>query len=264
MRNLLHANLYRLGRSLLFWGLLLFNGVYAVIDARIGGIPQFLSFTTSTGLVSAVLISFYIGADYSDGTIRNKLASGHRRGDVYLANLLAVLPAVLALNAVFLGGALLAGSSRMDFSALSLELVLSMLVASVGMTAAYCAVFTCVSTVCTRKAVAVLICAVGVLFLSQMSVGIDSALSIPEYYMIPVMMESGAEEYVWTPHPLYVSGVQRTVYQFLLDILPNGQAVQFQRIRPVGELWKLTGYSAALTAGVTSLGLLLFRRKDLK
>ena len=156
MRNLLHANLYRLGRSLIFWGLLLFNAVYAVIDARMGN-PQFLSFTTNTGLVSAVLISFYVGADYSDGTIRNKLASGHRRGDVYLANLLAVLSAMLALNAVFLGGALLAGNSRMNFSELSLELVLSMLVASVGMTAAYCAVFTCVSTVCTRKAVAVLI-----------------------------------------------------------------------------------------------------------
>ena len=42
MRNLLHANLYRLGRSLIFWGLLLFNAVYAVIDARMGN-PQFLS-----------------------------------------------------------------------------------------------------------------------------------------------------------------------------------------------------------------------------
>ena len=79
-----------------------------------------------------------------------------------------------------------------------------------------------------------------------------------------MMMESGEEEYVWTLHPLYVSGVQRTMYQFLLDILPTGQAVQFRCIRPVGELWKLTGYSAALTTGVASLGLFLFRRKDLK
>ena len=40
------------------------------------------------GLVAAILTSMFIGSEYSDGTIRNKLVVGHSRMRIYLANLI--------------------------------------------------------------------------------------------------------------------------------------------------------------------------------
>lgn len=42
-------------------------------------------------IVNAVLTALFIGNDYSSGTMRSKRIAGHRRGIIYLANLLVCI-----------------------------------------------------------------------------------------------------------------------------------------------------------------------------
>lgn len=66
-----------------------------------------------------------------------------------------------------------------------------------------------------------------------------------------------------TPNPYYISGIQREIYEFVVDFLPTGQSSSLQNIKighPVRMLLSSLGITAAFTFG----GLKLFQRKDLK
>ncbi len=41
-------------------------------------------FTPLMGIISAIFISLFIGSEYSDGVIRNKIITGHSRSSLYL------------------------------------------------------------------------------------------------------------------------------------------------------------------------------------
>lgn len=99
MSRLLYADFARLWKSKIFWIMEIFMAVYAgalCINAwqtsRNHAIDSwnlyFFNELLFVQLILAVLVSFYIGAEYGEGTIRNKLAVGHLRIHVYLSNLI--------------------------------------------------------------------------------------------------------------------------------------------------------------------------------
>ncbi len=108
MRKLLSANFSRLWRSKIFWAL---EGISAIAGAvfyilaiintknigedwyLLSGNYYFFVVLVYIGAIMAVFSSFYIGAEYSDGTIRNKLNVGCARNSIYLANLVVVVTA---------------------------------------------------------------------------------------------------------------------------------------------------------------------------
>ena len=105
MRKLLSANFARLWLSKIFWIAELGTGLWSMFlfamflyntremgenwmqsNAHI----YFFYVLLYIGAVMAGFISSFLGTEYSDGAIRNKLAVGHARWEVYLANLLVV------------------------------------------------------------------------------------------------------------------------------------------------------------------------------
>ena len=102
MSKLLSANFTRMKKAKVFWVCLIFMigfGLFLIISryvqfkrfdmmdsAYIEG--SLLSYTVVMGIVFAVFTSLFIGTEYNDGTIRNKLIVGHTRVNVYLANLI--------------------------------------------------------------------------------------------------------------------------------------------------------------------------------
>lgn len=56
-----------------------------------------------TGAVPAILIPHFIGTEYSDGTVRNKLATGHRRGGMYIVYFIVSIVPTLLIFALGLG-----------------------------------------------------------------------------------------------------------------------------------------------------------------
>ena len=77
--------------------------------------------------------------------------------------------------------------------------------------------------------------------------------------LIPNGFEVGAPE----PNPNYVSGALRTVYQFIVDALPTGQAILLANqglAHPAVSLCASVGI--VLLSG--AVGMAIFKRKDLK
>ena len=99
MAKLLRANLSRLWKSRIFYVGLIFMlllNVFLVLDGWNSGrqgYPEPLEdmlFQNCIiiGFVCAVVVGMFLGTEYSDGTIRNKIAVGHTRASIYLANLI--------------------------------------------------------------------------------------------------------------------------------------------------------------------------------
>lgn len=99
MRKLLSANFDRMWRSKALWiliavSLLLslygMSGSVRLAETR-RNFPlslEYYFFTVAPyiGLICALFIPFYIGVEYADCTLRNKLIVGHTRNAVYLSN----------------------------------------------------------------------------------------------------------------------------------------------------------------------------------
>ena len=144
------------------------------------------------------------------------------------------------------------------------SLLLWAIFGSVVMLAAFCAIFTFVAMNCSRKATSVVICLLGVFVLLIVTVVIDGRLNAPEFIQGYEMSFNGqVVNTVPEPNPRYLRGTERAVYQFLYDLLPTGQSLQYTMLN-FTEPGKLMGLSGLVCAVFTGAGAALFRRKDLK
>ena len=99
MRNLLSANFSRLWKDKLFWiGIAVMAGFQAfeLIMLYLESVQYQISnnlesvlyvYGVVAPIVMSVFCSMFLGTEYSDGTLRNKLVIGQKRSAIYLANL---------------------------------------------------------------------------------------------------------------------------------------------------------------------------------
>lgn len=276
MRNLLRADFARLLRDRAFWlccAVLFAAGaalpVIHYIDNRNAGAfwaPDDTCFTFAflLPILLSLLAAFFVGCDYSDGTVRNKLIVGHRRSHIYLSDLAVTCVAGMALSIAYslphtcLSLALL-GKFRAPVQAL-----LPFAVLSLTLTAAFSALYVLIALLCRGKAQAVAGCLLLVFALLFAGVRLTSALNEPEYYAGYSYTENGVttvedEE----PNPNYVGGKKRQVYEFLNEFTPGGQVLKLSGMT-AEKPWKLVFYDGLVLLVSTGVGLAAFRRKDLK
>ena len=93
--RLLHDRAFRLLSALIaFFGtsMAVVNAVHARQDGEIWVMDYTIFiYVILAPIVNAVLTALFIGNDYSSGTMRSKRIAGHRRGIIYLANLLVCI-----------------------------------------------------------------------------------------------------------------------------------------------------------------------------
>ena len=164
MRKLLRAIFSRLLRDrafrLIAVLMMLLGASMAVINAvRISRegtvwIMDFSLFTyvTIVPVLTSLLTALFIGSDYSGGTLRNKLIAGHRRGNIYLADLIACCCAGTVFCIVFafaqgVIGLLLGGKIQSAPTKLLLYGALS-----IALTFAFTALFTLIAMLCGSRA----------------------------------------------------------------------------------------------------------------
>lgn len=276
MTNLLSANFLRLRKNHLFWGTLIVGSVfagfriYALWSDQIDyGIPASLdeamfSYAQIIGLTVAVFTSLFLGTEYSDGAIRNKVATGCARESIYLAGFLTVFTASVLSLAAYWAVILVVGMPLFGFWTMSTAVLLFTLLGTLLMTAAFCAIFTFVTLNCTRKAASAVVCILLFFALLIASTYIYARLDAPEFstgYEMSVNGEIVASKP--EPNPRYLQAGQRAVYEFLRDLLPTGQSIQYS-IQAFTNPARLMGLAAAVMAVFTVAGAFLFKRKDLK
>lgn len=277
MHKLLHANFARLWRNKVFWlGAAFMAGaaVLMVVQGRQDALAHpgeasaldkiFFQYAPLAGGVCAVFTSLFLGTDYSDGTIRNKIAAGHSRSAVYLANSLVCLAAGLLMNAAWVAAMLAVGTPLLGWPQCGAPVLLAYLLISACMIAAFVAVFTLMGMLNQNKAgaaVAALLCFLVLLFAASYCY---NRLQEPEMYSAAtIVMDGGVQMTEPMPNPDYLRGDLRKVYGFLVEFLPTGQGILLSELEAPHPL-RLPAYSLFITVAATATGLAAFRRKDIR
>lgn len=292
MRNLLSANMRRLMRSRIFWlieiGIFLWGSIVYIlcnINTKNGylmdnGNVYFFNEMTFIGIVIACYSGFFIGTDYSDGTIRNKVAVGHNRKNIYLANLITILfVGIMQLLAYKLAactiGYLIVGEKVFT----TLYKPFKSIVISVLSICGSVTIATFLSMTIMDKAKAVLVNVFfSILILAAGTAAIKSLLQ-PE--TIKIYHESTIEQTQSTqkmedndnflyveevPNPKYLTGMERSFYEFAASVLPGAQALgcaitenKFQMLS-IKHILNTTLLVIIVTVG----GAFIFTRRDIK
>ncbi len=275
MRNLLSANFSRLRRNKFYYVVLaavLLSSLFICFES-IGTLPSaegggryvdevFFTFAQMMGAFFAVFVSMFLGTEYSDGTIRNKLVVGHTRFSVYMANFLCCAFACLTFSAAWILGSLpllfFGGFQMGAFGLLCSFLVL------IGFTVSLCALFTLIAMLCPNKALTVVLCIAVWVALTIVGGGLCDRLNSPPTYAAAMLTADGKVEIGENvPNPRYLSGMARTVCQWVADILPTGQACMLAQAEIAHPLWQVLS-SAVLTLVFLLIGIAAFQKKDLK
>ena len=213
-----------------------------------------------------VLIANFIGTEYSDGTIRNKLIVGHKRSSIYLANFVVCSAGVLMgvvlhilINCTV--GAVLCGMEVLTAPKI-LEITLYMAIAFVSLTALMVMLSMFVNTK-AGASVAVLIATI-IMFVTTLT--IEQKLRAPEYYEGFSYLDEDTGTVIEMPkekNPNYLTGTKRKVYQTVYDVIPVSHMYE-SAMESTENSKKFAVYDGIIFIVTTSLGILLFRRKDLK
>lgn len=242
MHKLLSANLRRLWINKVFWVTVIvmacIEGLLCLLLSKQVSLPMdivlFLSLQ-GIGILTSVFFSLFLGTEYSDGTIRNKLIVGHKRNFIYLASFITGIIAVtfIYLSGVLTGvmiGFLTFAPPNHGIGEIAIAGVIGWL-ASVS----YVTIFTLVGMLSSSKSKTSIICILTAFILVFAGLTLYALLQ-------------------GTPSP---------TLQFLFESNPFGQTVQTMTI-VIASPWRLAIYSLFLSFALTGVGVVAFCKKDLK
>ena len=280
MNKLLASNFSRLWKNKVFWigtailflwsTLMLISGHRAALAEP--EYPRFLDdfffqYGPVIGIFGAVFTSLFLGTDYSDGTIRNKIMIGHSRQSIYLSNLIVSAAAGILMNAAWILSMLTVGTSLFGWFTSSVTTILMYQFIAVLMIAAFASIFTFISMLNQNKASSAVITLLTFLVLLFLASYCNNRLNEPEMYSAAaVVTPNGLELADPTQNPDYIRGSVRKVFEFLVYFLPTGQGILMSSMEAV-HLWLMPVYSLLVIALTTMAGVSCvscFRRKDLK
>lgn len=268
MSRLIFAGFSRLKKELSFWLGLCFMfiaGIYISVNTT-KDFPLekvFFLYVVVVGLVLAVFCSLYLGIEHGDGTMRNKIITGHTKTDVYLSNLIVCISVGILFCVAFMIPMLTIGIARLGvFSIGALEVLLFFCI-TLLVSAAYSAIYVMISLLIQNKAIITVVCLLSFIILICVDAKINSRLQQGPYRDDYVMSIDGISKVQNEPNPNYISGTKREIYQFVLDFLPTGQALQFVELTMV-HTWQLPMYSLIVFVLTSMIGVMIFRKMNIK
>lgn len=276
MSRLLSANFARLKKNKLFWAALALIAAISAF-AMIMNISQlkeweaygkklyfdscYFVLSPFIGLFITVTIVFFLGVDYSDGTIRNKITAGHTRAEIYSANLITCIFVSTLFDVVWLAFGLV-GLPFMECEqgiGQILIYVLITLLFSISTGAIAALVGMLISSKAISATTAILLF-FGLLMVSSY---IILQLDEPEMYSYMEMTADGAQMVGPVKNPQYIGGALRVVLECIVNTLPSGQAIMLSNMALQHTVFDIV-LSVFLSVVVSAIGLIIFNRKDIK
>lgn len=281
MNKLFCSNLVRLKKNKAFWlgmaviiayGIIVCLSSYQVME-KYSNDPDVSGFTFDVdtilfstlaivGIALSVIISLFIGTDYSDGTIRNKIIIGQSRRNIYCSNFLtctmiSVIIYLLGVGVTTLLGVPLLGEIQMEAS-----YIFKLFLDGLLMVTAYAAIFNFVAMLNSNKAHGAIISVLLAFGMMFVAIYLSQALTQPE--MIEELKTVGDQMTTqMVKNPRYLTGIKREVFQFFLDFIPNGQGIQIANLE-VLHPYRMAGYSVILIVVFNLLGGILFYKRNIK
>lgn len=214
------------------------------------------------GIFLGLFTSLYLGTEYSDGTLRNKLVIGHKREQIYLSNFLVCAVASVVVLAVWLVvsalGFFLIGPLEMGVSGF-----LSYIAVAVSFMVSFAALFTFIGSLSSNKAMTIIYTALTFVMLAITASGFYDRLCELEFNGGMAYIDGQFVMQEPTQNPLYLSGTVRTICQCILELMPSGQALLLNEVA-IENSARAVFLSVIVTICALALGCRLFRRKDIK
>lgn len=275
MRKLFSASQLRLIKTKVFWFTAVFTLCFSIfsvlqgakIDA-LGNLERDLDYyyvqpLPFFGLIISVFIALFIGTEYSDGTIRNKLIVGHKRSDVYLSNLFTCFLGVLVISAAWLIGGL-AGIPYFGLWSVGITVYVQYVIIAVFSIMAIASLLVLEAQVISNKTMSAVVTIFTALALIFAGSYFHNALLEPETTISGITISSNGIEYgPEIANPAYIGGNLRKVYQAMMCILPTGQAFLIAEKEVIQPIFMCI-CSLAVIAVSTLVGVVLFHRKNIK
>ena len=277
MRKLITANFFRFRKDRFSWcvvGIIVILSLVNVFNStRSYEAMAAMGYTMSLddyyfnqapliGAFLAVLISMFMGTEFSEGTIRNKLCIGHKRNEIFLSNFISCAFATIALTAVWLlTSALLFGM----IGTLEMEVskFIGCIFVAIGFAVSFAALYTVIGSLSSNKAMTIIYTfAVFIVFVMAASALYDR-LCEPEMNEGMEIIGTQLVAMEPTPNPLYLSGTIRIVCEVALELLPTGQALLLSDVAIEYPVRAIV-LSVVFTTVTLHVGSMLFRRKDIK
>lgn len=287
MFKLLNAGFSRLMKNKIFLGIVIITIIIALglVLNRISSSvffeneiePVLTNYILFIGFFIAIFTSLFVGTEYSDGAIRNKIVVGHTRKNIYLSNLIISIAVGLFIEFVYLMLVMIIGIPTLGGLQIPIDKLLFILLDMVLIIIAYSSIFNFITLICSDITIATVACIL--VFISMFVVSefvVSPTANDKKYYSSYVTNENG--EIIETQkhlNPNYVGDFAKQVYKNILYIIPSGQAFQIQttmsnlsfendRYMTDTDI-KLAGlYSLGLIIAINGIGIYFFKRKDLK
>lgn len=285
MNRLLRADFSRMFKSLIFKLGMVFSVGFAVvmvmaryIDFKVNaGTYAEYGYTTINAddfifiggfflmFVVAVFIGIFVGTDYSDGTIRNKIMVGHKRSSIYLANYITCYAATLIFNLAYIVTVIVFDLILYKNTTIKPVYFFVNLVFLIITSAALNALLLFFAMLINNKAAAsvtLLAMAIGLWFSAMLIV---TRLDTQEYYQDVYHLNEAGElvQDKDVKNPKYLTGAKREAYEFMEDLLPSTQYYQIMQWN-IERPARFILCDAAILVVMTGAGVGVFRRKDLK
>ncbi len=295
MNKLLSAEFMRMFKSTAFkvaFGIVLVITLLDVISAGVdvrmhpeyyAGIAPLDSYLFSMSqmlpLIMAAVCSAFLGADYRNGTIRNKLVVGHSRISIYLSNLVVNIGTTLILLGTFLGIVLLLGIPLLGMPGMEVTVILKHYFVTVCALISFAAIFTLLGMLIHSKSACTTCALIGSFLMLMFVIIIAQELSMPinpsQENVITIEIETmdvdgvdaaeADESEEVMPVPRELAAWKRCLYEICYDFMPYGQLLQLQSSLVTGEYRMILSVYALGVAGIATVaGVLLFRKKELK
>ncbi len=274
MIRLLNAGFTRLRKSKIFWlltifsiGLALFMIYTQYSDMKKYGevieVEQLMvNYATIIGIVIAIFTSLFLGVEYSDGAIRNKISIGHKRKNIYLSNLIIVTITSLFSYILFMIVIAIIGMPLFGGITMSMLALLKLIGCIFVMILAYSSIFTFLAMIISNKTISA-VTSIMLAFVLMMVALVCLRIIDTQEYIQSGSLVNGEMKFEEVKNPKYPSEEKKKVCQTLLDINPAGQMFELAG-RAAPNLKVLPLYSLGEVAIFTGIGLVLFKKKELK
>lgn len=243
-----------------------------------------LNYSQISGFIAAIFSCLYLGSEYSEGGIRNKVITGHKRTKIYLSNLIIIAGFNIILYLLFVGISLAVGTPLLSKADAVIKEFPKYLVYIFLLIIAYSSIITFLGMTISNSTVVVLtimIVTVGSFVFGFYSHSKAEKIKNP-YYVYQndsgeIITEAMDSDYNRYPGDFLVN-----LYDKLLKINPLGQALTmcqdavtiYSGVEPYQvygsfttkdiDMSKFPIYSIADVIVFTALGLIIFNKKELK
>jgi len=277
MNCLLDANFKRLWKNKCFWfcmGVMfvyifqyMWNCCHYVVEDMLMDELNFdyyyFQFALAIGLFCGVFSTIFLSREYSDGAVRNKIIAGYKRRNIYLSHLAVIYFASLLILLVGIITALI-GLPTFGLWKMGVEKCLLYLLVTAMFTLAFCAIYTLINILIPNRGLSAVLTILLFLVLFLVSIKIFDSLHAPAVVFQEISFDT--EEVNFRdpmPNPRYVDGMKREILDFIMDLLPTGQAYRVAYLDVVHPV-RMIFCSLGLTALVIVFGIFQFERQDLK